>query len=142
MEIIRGPDEEVIGRVHEVPDPADLAGCPVDKFLRTHAGCIGAVLNLLSVLIRTGLKLNLISFLAFPSRDRIRKYDLISVADMRFPGCIGNRSRYVVFSFISHAAYSSLRLYGGRKTAAGAECLHSTMNHGLVQVSCCGCLRR
>ena len=142
MEIIRGPDEEVIGCIHEVPDPADLTGCPVDKFLRAHAGGIGAVLNLLPVLIRTGLKLYLISFLAFPARDRIRKYDFIGVADMRFPGCIGNRSRYIVFSFISHAAYSSLRFYAGRKTATGAECLHSTMNHGLAQVGCCGCLRR
>ena len=83
MEIICRADEEIVGRVHLVPDPSDLRGRLVDEFLRRHARLLCALLDLLSVLVRSCLEMNVVPHLALVSGDRVRQDDLICVSDVR-----------------------------------------------------------
>ena len=62
-------------------------------------------LNLLTMLIRSCLEVYVIAFCSLVSCDRICKYDLISVSNMRFVGCVGNRCCHIILSFIAHSLY-------------------------------------
>ena len=100
--LVRRPDEVIIGRIHQVPDPPDLARGPVHIFLRRHTGRLGPVLNLLAVLVRTCLEMHVEAFQPLVARDRVRENDLVRVADMRLSGCVGDRRRDVIRFSVSH----------------------------------------
>ncbi len=97
MVLVRGPDEFVIGRVHQVPDLTDLPCHVIYKFLRGNAGFRRFQFNLLSMLIRSGLEKHIISLKSFVAGNAVRQYDLIGIADVGFSGCISDGSGHVIF---------------------------------------------
>ena len=100
--VVGRPDELVVGRVHKVPDPADLGGCPVDVGLRLHAGRNRLAFDLLAVLVRAGLEEDVVAFHPFIARDGVRQHDLICIADVRLGRRIGDRCRNVIPSLCFH----------------------------------------
>ena len=61
MLFVSGADKLVIGRVHQIPDTADLPCDVINIGLRRNAGRFCAVLNFLAVLIRTGQKIGIVA---------------------------------------------------------------------------------
>ena len=100
-----GSHKAVVGRVHEVPDSLDLRGDLIHIGLRRHAGILCLALNLLTVLVRSGLKIYVIALFALKAGNRVRQNNLIGISDVRLAGSIGNRRRDIVgFSdFFSHS---------------------------------------
>ena len=108
MVSVRRPDELIIGGVHEVPDRLDLTSGLIDKFLRRLAGRFGLLLDLLAVLIGTGLEADIIALESLISRDRIGEYDFVGVADMRLARCISDCSCNIVrFLFHRDTSFSA-----------------------------------
>ena len=97
MIIVRGTDKFVVRSIHQIPDPANLTGNVVHKFLRSNSRFLSFQLNLLSMLVRSCLEEHIVSLLTFKTRDTVRQHCLISISDMRFAGSIGNRRRNVIF---------------------------------------------
>ena len=85
---IRGADEFVVRGVDAVPDSADLAGGPVDKFLRRQLRLKRLDLILLSMFVRARLKEHVVALVALKARDGIRQDCLVGVADVRLARCI------------------------------------------------------
>ena len=105
MLLIGGADEFVIGGVHQIPDVTDHGSDLVHVCLRAHACCDCLLLDLLSVLICARHKADIIALFSLETRDRVRQYDLVGVADMRLAGCIGDRCRDIIwflFGCFSH----------------------------------------
>ena len=100
--LISSADETVIGCIHHIEDPLDLRCLHIDKLFRTHAGCLGLFLYLLSVFIRSGLEIDIVAQHSLISGDRIRHDDLVGVADMRLAAGISDRCGNVIFAFIFH----------------------------------------
>ena len=101
MIIIRCPDELVIGNVHQIPDPLDLGGSTVYKFLWRYALLGSLVLILLTMLIRSGLKKDIIALLPFKAGYGICHYDLVGISYMRLSRSIGYRRRDIIISLVS-----------------------------------------
>ena len=99
-------DEFVVGGIHQIPDPVNLSCHVIYILLRRTSLLLGLVLNLLAVLVRTGLKIYLISLHPAESRNTVRKNDLICITDMGFPGRICNSRRNVII--LSCMFYHSL----------------------------------
>ena len=76
-------DKFVIRRIHQIPDSLDLCGYIVHKLLRSDARFLCLQLDLLSVLVRTGLEEYVVALASLVTRDRVRKNDLIRVSDVR-----------------------------------------------------------
>ena len=83
MILIRCADELVVGSVHQIPDPADLAGCLIDEFLRCETRIVSAGLDLLAMLVCSCLEENIIALLSLEPCDRVSKNNLICISDMR-----------------------------------------------------------
>ena len=83
MVLICGADEFVIRRIHQIPDPLDLCGYIVHELLRSDARFLSLELDLLAVLVCAGLEEHIIPLAPLVARDRVRKHDLIRVADVR-----------------------------------------------------------
>ena len=100
-----GPHKAIVGCVHEVPDALNFRRYLVDIGLRRHAGIFCFALNLLTVLVRSGLKIYIIALFALKAGNRVRQNNLIGISDVRLAGSIGNRRRDIVgFSdFFSHS---------------------------------------
>ena len=81
--LIRGADEPVITRPHQVPDAADLRAGSVHKFLRTHTLLDGTLLDLLPVLVGPRLKPDIIAVRTLISCDGVCQNSLVGVADVR-----------------------------------------------------------
>ena len=79
---IRSADELVVSGVHQIPDAADFSGYTIHILLRGDAGSFSLFLNLLAMLIRSGLEVYLITGHALIPGDGIGKHDLVSVADV------------------------------------------------------------
>ena len=88
---VGGADEFVVGGVHQIPDGLNLTGNLVNVLLRRDAGCLGLLLNLLTMLVRAGLEVNVIAGHALVARDGIGQHDLVGVADVRLRRGIGDR---------------------------------------------------
>ena len=84
MVLIGCTDKFVIRCVHQIPDPFDLTGYIVHELFRRNTRFLGFQFDLLSMFVCSGLEKYVISLTSFISCDRVRKYDLISVSDMRF----------------------------------------------------------
>ncbi len=102
MVLIRGADEPVIARAHQIPDAADLRAGLVYKLLRAHALLDGTLLDLLPVLVGSGLEPDIITVRALIPCDRIRQNRLVGVADVRLAGGIGDGCGDIVFSLALH----------------------------------------
>ena len=83
MILVGCTDKIIIRRVYEIPDSLDLTGYLVNILLRGDAGCFCLLLNLLTVLIGSCLEIDIVSFRALISCDRICENDLVSISDMR-----------------------------------------------------------
>ncbi len=89
-------DKPVVGRVHQIPDFLDLPRDIINIRLRRDARRLGLLLDFLSVLVCTGLEIYVISGHTLKARNRVRQYDFIGVADVRFGRCVCNCSRYII----------------------------------------------
>ena len=83
MIIIGGADEFIIRSVHEIPDPFDLRRYVIDKLLRSNAGFLSLQLDLLAVLVGSGLEKYIVALLSLETGDAVCENDLVSVSDMR-----------------------------------------------------------
>ena len=84
MIIICCTDEFVIRSIQHIADLSDLTCYLIYKFLWRYACFLCFELDLLTMLICTGLEEYIVSVRSFETCDRIRQYDLIAVPDMRF----------------------------------------------------------
>ena len=100
-----GTHKAIVGRVHEVPDTLNFRRYLVDIRLRRHTGIFCLALNLLTVLVCSGLKIYVIALFALKAGNCVRQNNLIGISDVRLAGSIGNRRRDIVgFSdFFSHS---------------------------------------
>ncbi len=94
---ISSSDEFVVRCVHEIPDVLNLAGNLVHVlFWSLHVlECL--VLNLLAMLVCSGLETNVVACEALVSCDAICKYNFVSVAYMRLARCVCNGSGDVIW---------------------------------------------
>ncbi len=95
-------DEAVVGSVHQIPDPLDLAGLHIDELLWRYAGFLGFFFDLLAMFVRSGLEVDIIAKHPLVTGYGIRHDDLIGIADVRFAAGISDRCGNVVFSFVLH----------------------------------------
>ena len=102
MVSVGGSDETVIGSIHQVPDPLDIARLFIDELLWGHSGLSGTLFDFLAMLIGTGHEVDIITVSFLVSGDGISHDDLIGVADVRLAAGIGNGCRDVVFSLVAH----------------------------------------
>ena len=107
MIFIRRADKLIIRCIHQIPYLLDLSRYIINKFLRCDTGFLSLDLYLLPMLVRTCLKTHIISLHSLETRNTVRQYDFISIADMWFTGCVGNRRRNIIW-FLCHV---SLLLY-------------------------------
>ena len=105
MVLIGRADKIIIGCVHQIPDTFYLSGYIVYILLWSDSSLLGLLLDLLTMFIGSGLEVNIITFLTAESRDRICKYDLIGISNMRLAGCVGNRCCHIKFSFAAHVYF-------------------------------------
>ena len=95
-------DKLIIRCVHQVPDPFDLGSRFIDVFLWRHSGFRCFIFNFLPVFIGSCLEKHVIALHSAETGYAVRQDDLVRVADMRFPRCIGNSCGQIigVFSFL------------------------------------------
>ena len=96
MILIRSPDKFIIGCIHQIPDIFDLPGHLVYKFLWRYSGFRSLQLDLLPVLVSSGLEEYIEPPAPFVPGDRICQHRLISISDVRLSRCVGNRCRNVI----------------------------------------------
>ena len=87
---ISGANELVVGRVHQIEQTTDHPGHIIHKRLGVFPGRFGFFFDLLTVFIGAGHEEDVVTFLTFTARDRIRENDLVDVADVRLTGGVGN----------------------------------------------------
>ena len=97
--IVRGADEFIVGGVHHVPVRLDNLRDVVDIFLRGDAGGIGLFFNLLAMLVRAGLEVDIVALHALIARNAVGEHDLIRVADVRAAGGVGDSRRNIILRF-------------------------------------------
>ena len=79
---IRGADELVVGGVHQIPDSLNLPCHIVHKLLWRHAGFLGLQLDLLPVLVGSGLEEHVIPLAPLVPGNGICQHDLVGVPDV------------------------------------------------------------
>ena len=109
MHRVGGADEFVIGGVHQIPDGLNLTGNLINVLLRRNAGCLGLLLNLLTMLVRTGLEVNIVTGHALVACDSVGQHNLVGVADVRLRRGIGDRRRDII-GFLVHSCILSLHI--------------------------------
>ena len=105
MVFIGGTDEIIVGGIHLIPDTADLARHAVHISLRGDTGFFGVVFDLLPVLVRPGAEKHIVAAQAPVARHRIGKNHLISVAEVRLAGGIGNGGCQIKFGIHSESPF-------------------------------------
>ena len=72
-------------------------------------------LDLLTVLIRTGLEEYIVSLLSFEAGDTVCQYNLVGITDVGFAGCVGNRRCHIKFFFChKYLSFSMVFYKNGR----------------------------
>ena len=102
MILIRRADEAVIGGIHLIPDSLDFSCRFIDKLLRRLAGLCRSFLNFLTMLIRTGLEINIITVCTLIAGNAVRHDNLVGIADMRLARGIGDGSCNIIRSLVLH----------------------------------------
>ena len=82
---ICSPDKTVIRGIHQIPNVFHSSGNLVHILLGGDSGFLRLDLNLLSMLIRSGLKIDVIPLLTFKPGNAVCQYYLIGISNMRFP---------------------------------------------------------
>ena len=100
MHGIRGADKSIICRIHQIPNRTDLPRDTVDILLRGNAGRFRLVLNFLSMLVGTGLEVDVVTGHTLVAGNGVRQHNLVGVANVRFRRSIRDRSRYIVRFFV------------------------------------------
>ena len=100
MVFICGTNEFVIRSIHQIPDSLDLTGNIVNKFLWCDSCFLCFQLDLLTMLVCSCLEKHVITLLSLITCNSISKNNLVSIADMRFTGSIGNGCCNIIFLFI------------------------------------------
>ena len=97
MVCVSRADKVIVGRVHQIPDALYLA-CYVVYILFWRNACFFCLLlDLLAMLVCSGLEINVVALQSLITRDRISEHDLIRISDMRLAGCVGNRRGDIIF---------------------------------------------
>ena len=105
--VVGRADKAIVGRADKIPKALDLARDAVDIFLGRNARGLRLFFDLLTVFVRAGLQIYVITFVALPARDAVGKNRFIGVADVRFAGRIRDRrSHIILFSHIIPSPYS------------------------------------
>ena len=94
---VGGTDEFVVGRIHQIPDSLDLGGYVIYEFFWCDACLFCFQLDLLAMLIGSGLEEYIVALLTFEAGDAVCEYDLVGVSNVRLAGCIGNRRGDIIF---------------------------------------------
>lgn len=94
---VGGTDEFVVGRIHQIPDSLDLGGYVVYEFFWRDTCLFCFQLDLLAMLIGSGLEEYIVALLTFEAGDAVREYDLVGISNVRFAGCVGNRRGDIIF---------------------------------------------
>ena len=102
MILIRRADEAVIGGIHLIPDSLDFSCRFINKLLRRLAGLCCSFLNFLTMLIRTGLEINIITVCTLIAGNAVRHDNLIGIADMRLARGISDGSCNIIRSLVLH----------------------------------------
>ena len=90
MIFISGADEFVIRSIHQIPDLFNLICGIVNEFLRSDASFFCFQLNLLAMLIGSGLEKYIVTLKSLITGNAVCQYNFIGISDVRFSGCIGN----------------------------------------------------
>ena len=98
--VVGGADEVVVACTHAVKNGLDLACYVVHVLLRRDACFLGAVLDLLAVLVRAGAEENVVAALSLIAGNRVGHDDLVGVAEVRLLGCIRDRGRDIKLGFL------------------------------------------
>ena len=108
MVLVSSTDELIIRSVHQIPDALDLISHTVNENLRGHAGSFSLQLDLLAVLIGTGLETNIVSLLSLVASDTVCQNDLVGITDMRLAGSIGDSGSDVIrfLAVVTHSVSS------------------------------------
>ena len=96
---ICGTDEFVIRCVHQIPDSLDLTVYVINEFLRCNTCFFCFQLNLLAMLVSSGLEKYVVALLSFITRNGVCQNRLVGIANVRLAGCIGNGCGDVIFWF-------------------------------------------
>ena len=102
--IVGGADEAVVGDVHQLPQIEDAllaADDVVHELLRGHARGLGLVLDLLTVLVRSGQEHHVIAGQALVARHRVGRHRAVGVADVQLVRRVVN-GRGDIESFLFH----------------------------------------
>ena len=121
--IVRSADEFVVGGVHHVPVRLDDLRDVVDIFLRGDAGGIGLFFNLLAVLVRAGLEVDIVALHALVARNAVGEHDLIRVADVRAAGGVSDSRRNIILRF-THGWIIPLQCIFKGLIFSTVECIH------------------
>ena len=95
--VVGGADEFVVGGIHQIPYPFDLARDVVHELLRGDARGGGFELHLFAVLVGARLQTDVVALRAPEPREEVRQHDLIGVADVGFARCVSYRRCDVIF---------------------------------------------
>ncbi len=102
MIAVRRADKFVVRDVEHIAEPADRSSHIVHKRLWRHARFRRLELDLLSVLVRSGLEKDIVAVLSLVARYAVRQHDLVVVSDMRLAGSVRYCRCDIVFTFILH----------------------------------------
>ena len=112
MIIVRGADEFIIGSIHQIPDPLDLACRIIHKLLGCHACGLCLQLDLLAVLVGSCLEKYVIALLSLESGNAVCQHNLVGIANVRLAGRIGNGGGHIKLLLI-HVHLSSSSSFTG-----------------------------
>ena len=95
MIIVGGTDEFIIGSVHQIPDALNLGRYVIHEFLRSNACLLSLQLDLLTVLVGSGLEEYVVALESPETGNGVRQYDFIGVSNVGLAGCVGNGRGHV-----------------------------------------------
>ena len=110
MIIVGGTDKVVVGNVQKVAHILNLSGYLIYKFLGCYAGFVGLQFDFLTVLVGTGLEIDVIALGSFISGNTVCQHDFVVVSDVRLARCVGNGCCDVILFFAHFLLPFSLKL--------------------------------
>ena len=135
------PDEAVVAGAHQIPDSADLAGIPVNKFLGRQPGLGSLDLIFLTMLVGSGLENDIVSFCPFVAGDCIRQDRFIGVSDVRLAGGIGDCGCNIIWFSVCHVFAFLNRIDAGflywfmrqhKRVLTGQSFFYGVLFHGFL----------
>ena len=100
MPLFGGADKLTVAGVHQIPNLPKLSRDAVGVFLRSLPSGGGFILDLLTVFIRTGQVVHIISLESAVSGDGVGDHCFIGVPEVGNARGVGDRRRDIKFAFI------------------------------------------